>query len=135
MTINQIVDLFAKSNLPPEKQREANKRHSFNEVMQNFCTHLNIRSWEHFKKSNRIKTFKSPKLNRNITISGDGRTNKPEGCWMASEIEIMFEMELSTEDLDKVDKVKNIFDGTLVKVSRQDKLKLMQARKSYKSKC
>ena len=47
----------------------------------------------------------------------------------------MFEMELSTEELDKVCKLKTMFDGTLVKFSRQEKLRMEEARKVYKSKC
>lgn len=131
MTINQIISLFAEASLSPEASSEKHKRLYFDEVLHNFCSLLNIRNWEQFKKSDRIKTFHSPKLRRNIVISGDRRTKRPEGCWTASEIEHMFELELSTEELDKVDKIKTLFNGSLVKVSEKEKKRIEDSRRFY----
>lgn len=78
------------------------------------CRLAGIRSWDQFKNSERKKTFFSPKLKRDIKISGDKLFNPEPGTWKSSELEWAFKNNFSTDELDRVDKVKEMFHGELV---------------------
>jgi len=121
MKINDVVKMFQN----PEKyfglkvgdkvplEVKTNKV-SFNQLLQEFCAFTNIRNWEQFKKSARIKSFNAPMLKREIVFFGDNRFPRPEYGWSASELEYAFEKEMSTEELDKVDQLKKLFGGEIL---------------------
>ena len=92
----------------------------FDKAIQDFCSILKIRNWDQFKNSDRIKTFLSPKLKKEITISGNRRTSRPEGCWTASEMELLLKAQVSQHDLKKIQYVKTFFDGTFGIMSKDD---------------
>jgi len=59
-------------------------------------------------------TFMAPNLGREITISGNANHKAPEGSWIASEIEYTFKNNLTTKTIDKIDRVKKLFNGKIV---------------------
>lgn len=82
--------------------------------MGEFCATAGIRNWEVFKNGNNIRQFYSRNLRRDIIICSDLKSNPPEHCWTASEIEYVFKKNCTTDKLDKIDKIKNKFKGKLV---------------------
>ena len=104
LKINELLSLFL----------EQNKKSCFDEVIQEFCITAGIRNWEVFKEGNNIKSFYSKNLKREIIICSDSKKNKPGYCWTTTELEYAFKNNFSTEKLDKVDYLKNNFQGIMI---------------------
>jgi hypothetical protein len=107
MKFNDVVLLFN----PVHRKQVVT---TLDRVLKSFCEQIGVRDWDSFKNSNKIKQFKSSKLNKTIPVHGNMVPVVPEYGWSADELEFVFKKNVKTEELRRLDAIKEAFGGVLV---------------------
>ena len=103
MKINDIVKLFS---LDKNKER-------FETIIKKIAESCGIKYWDSFKKTKRKSQYYAKNMNKVIDIYGN-KKEKDSYFWTCEEIEYCIQKELTTKQIQKTDKVKEMFEGFII---------------------